>query len=225
MIAIIAILAGMLLPALNIAREKAWTVSCTGKIKQAGMLLLTYSHDWNTYLPSSTDNPTWPLLLSDLGYLANPNLEDNWKDTKSLFRCPTGPIGRCNSKFITYGMRNTLGRNATFPDLHVSIGKIKTPSGIFWIGDTYSSTFRGQFYYFDGGFAYYAPALISHTITLHLRHAGAANMFYLDGHTGTHKAPEIVDIEKKRERDADSRPFPSSGLRFFKKDATRFTMN
>ena len=44
-IAIIAILAGMLLPALNSAREKARAISCTSNQKQMGVYTLMYAND------------------------------------------------------------------------------------------------------------------------------------------------------------------------------------
>ena len=50
-IAIIAILAGMLLPALNNARERGRAASCTNNLNQWGRGFLMYSDTYDGYFP------------------------------------------------------------------------------------------------------------------------------------------------------------------------------
>ena len=52
-IAIIAILAGMLLPALNQAREKARRIACTSNLKQIGTSAKMYAGDFDSRLPKA----------------------------------------------------------------------------------------------------------------------------------------------------------------------------
>lgn len=71
--AIIAILAGLLLPALNSARAKAHEISCSSQMKQIGVATLNYTTDYDDRVPfvksgvfpvpNGTVQPTWLVQL------------------------------------------------------------------------------------------------------------------------------------------------------------------
>ncbi len=56
-IAIIAILASMLLPALNSARAKARTIKCAANLKQSGMAMMLYNDDYDGFFPCYREDP------------------------------------------------------------------------------------------------------------------------------------------------------------------------
>lgn len=74
-IAVIAILAGMLLPALNSARAKAHAISCVSNMKQIGVAAIGYVQDNDGYwCPAAAHGPTYP----NSSWNDDINYENNW---------------------------------------------------------------------------------------------------------------------------------------------------
>ena len=94
-IAIIAILAAMLLPALQRAREAGFSTDCINRQKQIGIMLLSYSEDFKGNSPApyydTKDTFTmWAPRLWKHGYagVGYANLDDSIKQAHAKFLCP-----------------------------------------------------------------------------------------------------------------------------------------
>lgn len=177
-IAIIAILASMLLPALNKARARAKVTSCTSKLKQLGNALIFYADDYegnfaisktactNCYLDGAGDRFGASLLAAQ-GYLGKNTRENNviwcpnWLNAKGWLACYNiRPIYQGKPIYTYAGFRGNM--SSTTGILPYKIAQVRKPSSL--------STFADPMQKAD---------------EMYLMHGNLFNTVFLDGHVQT----------------------------------------
>ena len=108
-IAIIAVLAGLLLPALGRSMAKAYNAACVNNLRQLGFATRVYSDDNQDRLPSAEILPTQPIdpqnplpricdvLAGYVGRTAGTNT-----NSKTVFKCPADKISRFAAEGSSY---------------------------------------------------------------------------------------------------------------------------
>jgi prepilin-type N-terminal cleavage/methylation domain-containing protein/prepilin-type processing-associated H-X9-DG protein len=170
-VAIIAILASLLLPALANAKSKSQATRCLNNLKQLGLATLMYAQDYHNEV--QIDAPldpgvTWASILS-----TNQNLKP-----LELFVCPTYSPRRFTNWFKTYGVRQDPPPENTTGDFGeiLAVESITQPVDYLHLADTTSRGRQGI-----GAEQYYAFRTDSEK-QVHGRHSQKANGLFLDGH-------------------------------------------
>ena len=198
-VAIIAILAAMLLPALSKARDRARQAVCTGNMKQLGTACFMYTNDYDGYLPkyrgTGGSDPTW-YDSCILGKYVNWTGAYDAPLQRTVFWCPAekrkltysnnptpGNIIYWKSNYA-YCLVNRLGGiSVAAPYVHVKLSRVVNPDKKLIVVDGGKRRYA-YYFYGDEITPYGAPADISiqPSAGIYARHNGGFNTLFYDGH-------------------------------------------
>jgi len=195
-VAIIAILAAMLLPALSKARDKARQATCMSNLKQINMGFEMYSNDYPEWYPApggNNEKESW--IKAAIFHYLYPNKDpwpfDNSKWKRTAFFCPSKSPHEIATapdweKYVCYAMNEVIATPWTAycaGSLDWAIQprrrpKIKYPSQTMLVMDNF-------YWRIDGG-----DLNTPEQKERRKRHSEGLNLLYADGHV------EWMEVEK-----------------------------
>ena len=179
-IAVIAILSSLLLPALSRAKIKARTIECSANLKQIGLAQLQYANDWNGYYYPGIYNPDNTFMQIELlPYFGKKSKTEDpywYKKLPKAYLCPLFNT----PNFNTGGGNGQMGNYCmnAFVSGFNKFESYKSPGSQFFI---YCASTAGHGY--PGCASPGEPAD---------RDAGRTNILFIDCHTGTIKGPHSM---------------------------------
>ncbi|MBQ7393512.1 MAG: prepilin-type N-terminal cleavage/methylation domain-containing protein [Lentisphaeria bacterium] len=212
-IAIIAILAAMLLPALNKARMTAQNSSCVNNMKTMGNAFLMYTSDNNDFMCGTSRAPyndaaTWKILIGEyMGIKRDASITNELRDAiakHKSFECPVWKPGiipteaarpsmSANSRIYWggygygyLGMDNYSSATGYYTGPFMKITQVAQPTATFAIGesaDNVTAPYQATFIYGEN------------TTLVPNRHGDTFNVSWLDGHAG---ALKVLDYKAGR---------------------------
>ncbi len=201
-IAIIAILAAILLPALNSARERGRSSSCLNNMKQIGLAFAQYTSAWDDMFPTpghtSLNEPTWCGLFYVNNYLtldsflcpsniAAGSTRDSYKKiVDGTITNPNDPLTDDNWGYIDYGY-NSWVLGAKINDLSATGGPMKLtrigdPSGTLVTAEAAHPNWLAGSFSAPAGRCFLFPYYRDGQPMLNPTHSGRCAIQWADGH-------------------------------------------
>jgi len=181
-VAIIAILAAMLLPALSQARERARAAVCMGNLRQIGLGLILYADDNDGFLPSIGWRPAssypglgyWFMRANNyMGTNINTSMTVNVNNKRNaVWKCPNNRQYAWAEGMMCYGFNYNLAigiyRSAR-------MNQIKRQSGVIMV----TETGWGSWSYLSDGIS---SSINKGYQKVYPWHNGGPNILFCDGH-------------------------------------------
>lgn len=174
-IAIIAVLAAMLMPALQKARESAMSAACINNLKQVGLQHQLYIQDHNGYTCKVLE---WNQYWFQIPYLMGSYLRtDDW-GYSSVLKCPADPAPAADGN-VSYAMSYWGTKTNQTPDGFLRVVDLADPGEVYnWMARTPPTD--GNWYRVSQS----APPDFN-------IHDGAVNILFVDGHAKNFAEREI----------------------------------
>ncbi|MCP3965548.1 MAG: prepilin-type N-terminal cleavage/methylation domain-containing protein [Lentisphaerae bacterium] len=187
-VSIVAILVGMLLPALSTAREKAKAMKCVANLKQLEQVSAFYTDDNDGNFPSKIVNAFfYPYAFVTLGYLP---YKQGAKNT--IYLCPSDLTPGSNAgMYFSYG--NNVHSYSDSTSVHLGAitykpfakpSKLTQTSSMMHFADSYNAVDKLSCVTIYG----YSTTVIYLDSS---RHLGKVSLSYVDGHAGMVKFPLV----------------------------------
>ena len=213
-IAIIAILASMVMPALNSARGSGQKASCQNNMKQLGMAAILYSNDNDGMMAAVKGGAgdrgcCWGTAWTGGGYGGGQrcNLREAGTvtsyvgDSLDIKICPsvkaqvlaqqTVATGTLNSWGGGYGMNANFGWNSSASHNKVKAGAIVKPSGKVLFGETFEAPQAYRYRLYPRGGVIMGGSASALDANTHFRHNALTNVTWTDGHVSSERPYEL----------------------------------
>lgn len=224
-VAIIAILAAMLMPALSKAREKARQAVCMNNLKQIGLALHMYCNDYDGFYPPNSTmaaiygfNPYTHVIklfpyIKEKGNKTEHDIALEIRYPKSppreagVWFCPSDRVRLNNFKqtgdgtilIASYGYSYYLGCHIGTNPFYFKIDACKRPSQILYLIDMYRNSWYGCVTKFSvNTWPFKNPGGGDPSDTgVDFRHFEFANGLFLDGHVSSFRFQDLYQTYDK----------------------------